>query len=630
MLQKLGTGWRRTALINTSIVFILTLFGIILFVCTVSKSGGLGINYIIFQGTCKKSRSINTWLHLFLNACSTGILASSNFFMQVLTSPTRSEVDKAHSKNISLKIGVQSMRNLYRAPRVKLVSWVLFFITSFPLHLFFNSAIFQTEYMSSDWNLTIASEGFIYGAEYYPPGVIVLPPVDGPNRSVLGATGYGQNPSFSKFFDPKSDVSNRIKFAADHAHDWKRLEASDCLHQYQRCSERIDLGDLVMIVKSNNLSFMASDDYTQGWKQSAIFNLTGISDGPKDGWHQKAPENATNSLWYTASCRSQLLSGMYQNRSCSQTCIKALFFRKLERFIISSQTRPKPPAPSTYTNSFLNGMATTSPTLIGEAMNVDLEYCLAQKFPRCKVCVSNGLLLIVVISIALKAGLCFMVLHYLSKEDPLVVPGDAITSFIRSPDKFTAGRCLLDRELESVLGERSYPFVGAPIYWHPERRRWSRSIDGIVWARNYVLLITNFMFLFAMFFLSHSSNPLGNQSFSQSVENGVLDVSGATANEFIPAVLKVNLPQLLLSLFYFNYNSLFTRLCAEKEWSSYGTDYLPLRVTEPQGRQRSTFRLQLPYRYSVPLILASIFLHWLVSRALYVFVFEGGRFSCAV
>jgi hypothetical protein len=47
---------------------------------------------------------------------------------------------------------------------------------------------------------------------------------------------------------------------------------------------------------------MASDDYTQGWKQSAIFNLTGVSDGPKDEWHQKVPANATHSLWYTARC----------------------------------------------------------------------------------------------------------------------------------------------------------------------------------------------------------------------------------------------------------------------------------------------------------------------------------------
>jgi hypothetical protein len=78
---------------------------------------------------------------------------------------------------------------------------------------------------------------------------------------------------------------------------------------------------------------------------------------------------------------------------------------------------------------------------------------------------------------------------------------------------------------------------------------------------------------------------------------------------------------------YFVYNSLYTRLCAEKEWSSYGTDYHPLRVTRPQGQQRSSYRLQLPYRYSVPLIIISIVLHWLVSNAFYVFVLEGGELS---
>lgn len=78
---------------------------------------------------------------------------------------------------------------------------------------------------------------------------------------------------------------------------------------------------------------------------------------------------------------------------------------------------------------------------------------------------------------------------------------------------------------------------------------------------------------------------------------------------------------------YFVYNSLYTRLCAEKEWCSYGTDYYSLRVTIPQGQQRSKYRLQLPYRYSIPLIVVSIVLHWLVSNALYVFVLEGGELS---
>lgn len=107
-----------------------------------------------------------------------------------------------------------------------------------------------------------------------------------------------------------------------------------------------------------------------------------------------------------------------------------------------------------------------------------------------------------------------------------------------------------------------------------------------------------------------------NQTFSRSATNGIIGPEGNAPDQLFSCVVTANLPQLLLSLSYFVYNSLYTRICTEKEWNSYGTDYLPLRVTRPQGQQ-------LPYQYSVPLIVVSIFLHWL-SRMRY-FVLKGGE-----
>lgn len=115
------------------------------------------------------------------------------------------------------------------------------------------------------------------------------------------------------------------------------------------------------------------------------------------------------------------------------------------------------------------------------------------------------------------------------------------------------------------------------------------------------------------------------QSLEHSANNGILNTQGSTAGQLLPSVLTANLPQLLLSFSYFVYNSLYTRLCVEKEWDSYSLAYRTLRVTSPKGQQRSTYRLQLPYRYSIPLIVISILLHWLVSNALYVFILEGGK-----
>lgn len=36
------------------------------------------------------------------------------------------------------------------------------------------------------------------------------------------------------------------------------------------------------------------------------------------------------------------------------------------------------------------------------------------------------------------------------------------------------------------------------------------------------------------------------------------------------------------------------------------------------GQQRSTYRLQLPYVYGVPLVIISSGLHWLVSQSLFL------------
>ena len=93
---------------------------------------------------------------------------------------------------------------------------------------------------------------------------------------------------------------------------------------------------------------------------------------------------------------------------------------------------------------------------------------------------------------------------------------------------------------------------------------------------------------------------------------------------YLPSVLLANSPQIVLSVAYFVYNSFFTRVLAEREWNAYSQQFLPLRVTKPVGEQISTYRLQLPYTYSVPLLVTSALLHWLVSSTIYIAISEGG------
>lgn len=104
-------------------------------------------------------------------------------------------------------------------------------------------------------------------------------------------------------------------------------------------------------------------------------------------------------------------------------------------------------------------------------------------------------------------------------------------------------------------------------------------------------------------------------------------------SSFLGAVLLANIPQILLSISYFFYNSTLTSMMMAVEYDNYairGTRLSSnpktaknqakkgLRVsTNRTGAQRSFYFLSLPYRYSLPLLLSYTVLHWLVSQSLF-------------
>lgn len=87
----------------------------------------------------------------------------------------------------------------------------------------------------------------------------------------------------------------------------------------------------------------------------------------------------------------------------------------------------------------------------------------------------------------------------------------------------------------------------------------------------------------------------------------------------IGIALVANSPQVILSVLYFSYNGLFTTMLLGHEWISYAHKRKGLRVSrKPKGFQRSTYFLQLPYRYSVPLNLLGVALHWMISQSIFL------------
>lgn len=124
--------------------------------------GGLGT---LQEGSCHQTNVLTLWLHIAINVLGTLLLGTSNYSMQCLSSPTRVEIDRAHSKGIWLDIGVPSVRNLRRLSATRILLWWLLALSSTPLHLLYNSAVFSTQ-STRDYNAFVVSKDFLQGAPF--------------------------------------------------------------------------------------------------------------------------------------------------------------------------------------------------------------------------------------------------------------------------------------------------------------------------------------------------------------------------------------------------------------------------------------------------------------------------------
>jgi hypothetical protein len=113
---------------------------------------------------------------------------------------------------------------------------------------------------------------------------------------------------------------------------------------------------------------------------------------------------------------------------------------------------------------------------------------------------------------------------------------------------------------------------------------------------------------------------LGTLSSKTFIQAGNL---GSGWGYLVSNVVLANCPQVAMSMLYFFYNGLFTSISLATEWDGYARHRKGLRVsTSPVGAQRSTYFLQLPYRYSTPLVVVSGVMHWLISQSIFLIFVE--------
>ena len=508
-----------------------------------------------FEGSCEVVNSWATWLHIIINALSSILLSASNYTMQCLSAPTRREIDKAHARGDWMDIGVAGMRNLFKIRWPRIILWWCLALSSVPIHLLYNSAVFKT-LDANTYSQVLANEEFLRIG----------------NFSTNGLQG-----------EPKAAAYDVLDHYNKNSTSFVRLENADCIAAY---------GTAFVSGHNDLITITAAQPNNAG-------NVTVF-----DGHQPQYSFNSGSNLPYGWICEDTSDSYYY----CDTAAAK-----------------------KNATNWTMKGYK--------------IDYCLAEVLPsHCKLEFSVHILTAVILMNFVKSASMFLTM-WKQRDPTLVTVGDAISSFLDNPDELTRGRCLMGKvdvntgpmRWKVRDGTRRPNTNPPPITYHaPLRRRWFAAASVKRWITTMTLCILAIITAGVLLGIAMSSltdyiqgSPITNMGFGAVDSRALIDIGLPTggASGLVSSVLLANLPQAIVSFLYLMYNGLYTCMLLSNEWSKYAVRRIPLRVTTPRGEQRSTYYLQLPYTYGLPLIIASGTLHWLISESIFlarVSVYDNG------
>ncbi|KAL4892330.1 hypothetical protein BDV59DRAFT_193836 [Aspergillus ambiguus] len=585
----------------------------------------------LYRGSCSVTNRWTSGMHLVINILSTALLAASNYSMQCLSAPSREDIDAAHLRRSWLDVGTFSTRNLWAMNAKRKFIWGILFISSVPIHMMYNSAVFSS----------------ITTRDY---SVIVIPDDLGENEP-LTKTKYETDVFHKQVAIDPAEVH------ADYVHGkFKPHTLSECRKLYST-EYNTKRGTLLLVTGreyfngSSSLGAwgtLAGDEYLRdslGYILTEA-NMTYAGHWNYPDWLFKIPINGTtdNSTWVNFGA---LYSQNWERDDFPEDDIRHLYEYVFSYNPGESELRDYLSTGSNWKNGPLvkqiafkiNGPS--GGNSLAHAMADDYIYphwtpvdgCLSQDAPeQCQFYFS--------------LPICLAVLACNATKAILLTVGDALSSFLDRPDSTTKGYCLLSR-LDMIRGATPWcpdthlsestnvihlkdtmcclydQSKGHPEFL-PRRGFWCRSVGWGPWTLTLSLffscLATSIGLYIAGISWSGSRGMDTSISYIWALEMGkptgsTIIVSG---RDVILLVLLSNAPQLVYSVLYFLCNGLLTSMHLAAEYNDYATQRKPLRVSWPKGQQRWTYYISLPYRYGFPLVVVSIVLHWLLSQSLFL------------
>lgn len=556
----------------------------------------------VWTGECDHASNTVTGAHFIINILSSLLLAASNASMQCLGSPSRKELDAKHKSRAAFVIGVPSVRNAWLVSRPKAVVWLILGCSSLPLHLLWNSTVFQTLAARNYYAMSV-TEAFNAGATWIDP--------------LNGTSGWWEENGVW------SSVT-RMQHLAQNG-SLERLERSACINAYGR--ELVaDRGSVLMITNSSGVIPVG-----YGTANTSLIAIYASAFTP----------NATSA--------SQSDPASYQWMCASGSCdLKAL------STLTMHVSEPWIPGYGDFGNEvgFICGNAGTGLLSCGSQHGAHVRYCLSEPVEsQCKVSLVPSFLAVVCVCNFIKIAAFLCTLRVAPKDATLVTQGDVIQSYLDAPDPTFKGICLATRRDFMTMDAESKVWVYDKVSsaWHVRsttfshvvdskamrtpgsicvRRRWGSAISAGHWFMTSTWILAFLISVFILFAFSQGLSPY--ESFSdywplarsQRLGQPLPSFREGKGGLSVPlAFFLANLPQLLLSYLYIDMNSLLSAMIGMAEWTSY---YAPstakgLRVSTPRegSGQLSTYALNLPLRYGIPSLAVFILLHWLSSQMVF-------------
>ena len=517
---------------------------------------------VVYEGNCSTSANTVLGLHIVINVLSTVLLACSNYSMQCLSSPSRSEVDAAHARRRWLSIGVPNVRNLFSISKSKALLWVLLALSSFPLHLLWNSAAFETT-TANNYVAVSVTEDFLHGASWT---------------------------SFNNTFD---DSLDKLQHAAQAA-QLKRLENADCIRAYGQQMQH-NRRDVLLVSKTTDPVYV-NNTSTSAF---AVYNDPFMASG------------GTTFSWI---CGAEAFSDAEDDYvwECDASYLDSFAATSANRWIPGE---PKYDGATSYGDQQNLTVSYCLSELVPELCKVNLVPIILGVVIVCNAIKIAAFLGTLWISQRKKPLITTgdAIQSFLERRDTST-KGRCLVSKEEYETTFRTSK------------EWKPRMPGTGDVWTGGRTRWGKSIRWYYWWIFMLPASTAIIMAGALYGpngfgdgVTQTWPIIGNLGIGKPQTNFDLTIGSSVG--LLTAVLTANSPQLIITYLYLFLNNLMTCMLTMAEWCAYASPPTKgLRVSSPQKdtEQRSTYFIQVPLHYGLPAMASIATLHWLVSQMVFM------------